>query len=782
MLVRRELIPRGDSKTNWVLWFSVTLLQMLLLAMGLCMFLVSGFSLNVNPWLLYGGIAAECVVFTVFFYDNWLTGARVAGAMALILATTVIVLFQQQAFLSGLGQICCAVLEQMNSSYNGDYMVPLVTEVPENVSIFLLLIFIPLTAYLGAFVVKSTDTMLVGLLILPVLALLMLLSAKPSYFSMMCILLGILSVLASDRVGYRRSLWGKKDSRQWKQNWLRRQKISAVSAGWICMASIVLIVPSFVVLMPSLSVPLAHTVPFAEGVEGKVAEAILSYLPDIYKGEMSAPISAFGGGVSEGSLDDTSGYLISDVEDLSLNCTKKPQETIYLRGFIGGSYEQNQWLEPEARVFSSAAANWSTEGDSSIYMYNLPFLRMLYEENEAGTASTMAELTVKRINANDSYTYTPYGSYLNEYYQVSGGDGAVDGQSVQDDIFSFYFRSDQMATLEEEYFLQNESALDRLERSYSAYAKEHYRTVPEGFAQLQGECDAAKLSDADTEEIIGFVQNYLTQNYTYSLAVPEVPVGEDAIHFFLNESRTGCSPHFASAATIMFRMLGIPARYVVGYAASESLFTLQPDGTYSAVLQSDNAHAWVEIYISGTGWTPVETTPGQLGMVQEIEYYGTQLSPENTQVTGEDETESTVSPVPEEPQQTKTGVSVGFLVPVGLIAACAVIAWRLWRRRVRDLGLDRKKPAAMRVRFIFAAYYRCLTKAGMPERIESTSEEFGSWVSKLDPELGEDNFARMMNLVLQSSFGRSTIREVDVNWIRKVYCAAKKRIHTGRHR
>lgn len=100
-------------------------------------------------------------------------------------------------------------------------------------------------------------------------------------------------------------------------------------------------------------------------------------------------------------------------------------------------------------------------------------------------AMRMAELTVVRLNANDQYTYTPYGSYLNEYYQVSGGDGGVNGQSVQDDIFSFYFRSDQMATLEEEFFLQNESALDRLERSYSAYAKEHYRAVPEGFEELQ---------------------------------------------------------------------------------------------------------------------------------------------------------------------------------------------------------------------------------------------------------------------------------------------------------
>ena len=252
--------------------------------------------------------------------------------------------------------------------------------------------------------------------------------------------------------------------------------------------------------------------------------------------------------------------------------------------------------------------------------------------------------------------------------------------------------------------------------------------------------------------------------------------GETPIAYFLNESKTGCSPHFASAATIMFRMLGIPARYVVGYAASESLFTAQSDGTYTAVLQSDNAHAWTEIYISGTGWLPVETTPGQLGMVQEVEFYGSRLSPENTETAEGSQTQDTQPPTPDEPQQPRKRFPVGLLLLLAVAAAAVFAGWAVWRRRVRDLGLDRKKPAALRVRFIFAAYYRRLVKAGMPRQVESTSEEFVQWIEKLDPELGQENFQRMMCLVLQSAFGRQTIRETDVNWMRRIYRAAKNRI------
>ena len=747
------------------------------LVVGMCMFLVSGFSLAVEPLLLYGGLTAICLIFTVFYYDTWLTGARGIGALALTLVTTLAVLFLQQPFLSGFGQLGAAVLAQMNTAYNGDYMIPMVTEIPGDVSVFLLLVFVPITAYLGAFVVKSTDTLLVGLLVFPLLALLLLLSAAPSALSLVLLLLGILAVAASDRVGYRRALWGKKDTWQWKQNWLRRQKISAVSAAFVCLAGCLLMVPSFVILMPSLSIPLSQTAPFAEAVEGKLAEGILSYFPDIYGGRLSSPISTFGGGVADGSLTDSDGYLISGVEDLSLSCTKKPEETLYLRGFIGGSYEKNQWLEPEEAVFQSAAANWATEGNAGIYLYNLPFLRMLYEENEAGQESTYGELTVERLNANESYTYTPYGSYLNEYYEVSGGDGGVHGQDVQDDIFMFYSRAAQMATLEEEFFMQHESVLDRLERSYSAFAREHYTRVPEGFEDLQALCDEAQLEDGEVQEIIAFVQTHLTENYTYSLNLPEMPTGQDAIQFFLEDSKTGCSPQFASAATLMFRMLGVPARYVVGYAASVSLFTPQPDGTFHAVLQSDNAHAWAEIYISGTGWMPVETTPGQLGLVQDIEFFGTDLTPETTASTEPEESQETTVPTMEEkPRKPEKTFPVGLAAALTALAALLAGLLMIVQRLIQDLGLNRKKPAALRVRWVFAAYYRRLLWAGMPNTVESTSEEFAGWVEKLDPGLGETNFAYMMDLVLESCFGQRTAREVDVLWMRRMYLAARSRI------
>ena len=68
--------------------------------------------------------------------------------------------------------------------------------------------------------------------------------------------------------------------------------------------------------------------------------------------------------------------------------------------------------------------------------------------------------------------------------------------------------------------------------------------------------------------------------------------------------------HFASAATLMYRMMGFPARYVSGYIVTPNDFIENEDGTYTAIVTGMRAHAWVETYSGlGFGWRMVEVTP-----------------------------------------------------------------------------------------------------------------------------------------------------------------------------
>ncbi|MBC7246844.1 MAG: transglutaminase domain-containing protein [Actinobacteria bacterium] len=101
------------------------------------------------------------------------------------------------------------------------------------------------------------------------------------------------------------------------------------------------------------------------------------------------------------------------------------------------------------------------------------------------------------------------------------------------------------------------------------------------------------------------IEDYLARNYEYSLDVPPLPPGKDAVDFFLFETRRGYCEHFATAYAVLCRLAGVPSRVVTGYSTGEyNPFT----GLYEVSL--DDAHAWAEIYLPGVGWVAREPTPG----------------------------------------------------------------------------------------------------------------------------------------------------------------------------
>ncbi|MHB1490167.1 MAG: transglutaminase-like domain-containing protein, partial [Cellulomonas sp.] len=98
------------------------------------------------------------------------------------------------------------------------------------------------------------------------------------------------------------------------------------------------------------------------------------------------------------------------------------------------------------------------------------------------------------------------------------------------------------------------------------------------------------------------LQNYFrdSRNFTYDTTVAPV-VSDDAVWDFLQGKRGYCV-HFATAMTVMARMLGIPARIAVGFLPG------QANGTTYTVT-GRQTHAWPELYFAGAGWVRFEPTP-----------------------------------------------------------------------------------------------------------------------------------------------------------------------------
>ncbi len=98
------------------------------------------------------------------------------------------------------------------------------------------------------------------------------------------------------------------------------------------------------------------------------------------------------------------------------------------------------------------------------------------------------------------------------------------------------------------------------------------------------------------------IENYLQQNYGYTLELPTTTPA-DPLANFLFERRKGHCEYFASSMAIMLRTLGIPTRVATGFRVSEF-----NDLTGSYIVRARDAHAWVEVYFPNQGWVTFDPT------------------------------------------------------------------------------------------------------------------------------------------------------------------------------
>ncbi len=105
------------------------------------------------------------------------------------------------------------------------------------------------------------------------------------------------------------------------------------------------------------------------------------------------------------------------------------------------------------------------------------------------------------------------------------------------------------------------------------------------------------------------IQSFLAHNFHYSLDAPLAELNHP-LEEFLFSRKTGYCEHYATAMVMMLRTVGIPARLVTGFLATE----WNEYGNYYLVRQQD-AHAWVEVYLPHSGWITMDPTPPSLESV-----------------------------------------------------------------------------------------------------------------------------------------------------------------------
>lgn len=399
---------------------------------------------------------------------------------------------------------------------------------------------------------------------------------------------------------------------------------------------------------------------------------------------------------------------------VALRVESRAAGTHLLRGWSAETYTNGSW-GPLGREAQEELDQLRAQGLEPLLMLGGSITDAVEQINWGGSSGYRAQMTVENVSAPGSCAYYPYAlysapegtepdgahlgrergwshtfDYCPSYEWVVGRGGSYYWTSLlepnpvkeayRDFIYKEYLTVDEtdrqvlldwwadnagVWTSLDEYILSQSRGG---EWNYLRAATEEETANPDGWDLLPGNLLVMDGKVYGWEEIEGPIsdeerlyyrdryqewvtyrlEQALAETTAYDLEAPLCPEGENYLDHFLNESKRGWCMHYATTTALMLRCLGIPARYVSGYVA-------HPTVRSPAVEVRDyDAHAWVEYYLDGIGWLPLDLTP-QAG------YGSAAAETRETETPGPSATESAVPSA--EPTQAPTTSPTAEVTP-----------------------------------------------------------------------------------------------------------------------
>lgn len=445
-------------------------------------------------------------------------------------------------------------------------------------------------------------------------------------------------------------------------------------------------------------------------------------------GKISSALAEVGNNVSSevdfsnaGALKQTGTKVMTVVTDLN--------GRIYLKGMSYANYENNKW-------------SVLTDEQANDYPQDFQAFIMTANYQERST------VTIDTVNK-ESIVYTPY-------YLASINDTF---SPVCDVLVS---NSDKATNYSMSVMPYSESELDNFSMDFSSQVYDYDNFVKNYYLKLPYDTKLAMLKIAEENNLTGVstqnipqaVKQFVSHSASYSLNTQKVPDGRDVAEWFLNDAETGYCMHFANAAAVMLRALGVPARYVTGYCADVV------DG--KAIVTSDNAHAWVEYYDSSIGWIPLDATSSDFVVVQATESIQPTTQAQTTSPTVQPTTQAqTTKPVKTE-VKAKISTPAIIVIIILLIIALAILRIILIRyyRKYSFTHNDYKSRVICIYRYLNKLSVH--SKVRIPKKIENicTKAKFSTH------NISDEEYKIVLNYVL--TFRNKTIGKMPI--VKKLYC------------
>ena len=247
--------------------------------------------------------------------------------------------------------------------------------------------------------------------------------------------------------------------------------------------------------------------------------------------------------------------------------------------------------------------------------------------------------------------------------------------------------------------------------------------------------------------------------FTYTLTPPAAPVGVRPLDYFLFTSHKGFCQDFSTAMNVMLRTLGIPSRQMSGFG--QGVFD---EKTRRYLVNSLDAHSWVEVLFPGYGWIPFEPTPDGINVPVARPNTAADLNgPALTPVQPSQRPRPNLS---DRPETGTTGRSTGFpniwgevLAGVGVLLLLLLVSTAFlvrWLMGVRDI------PRIWR-RLQFLG-----DRLRIPRHAGDTPEEFGRRLAQSVPPLDAEVRA-LASLYTRANFRQGGLNAQEANEARETW-------------
>ena len=264
--------------------------------------------------------------------------------------------------------------------------------------------------------------------------------------------------------------------------------------------------------------------------------------------------------------------------------------SIYLKQYAMGDYTGQGWL-PAPEYGNTLPGGLSYDYLTSIALSNSGYLIM---------AAELKDLILYML---------PYYMWTGGDYEMQSSDTVYSGM-MQSFTVPYYFVPNLKSTYTAVQGNLGEYAA--YEEQYRQFVYQNYLTLDEESRAFMENLIAEQGFDASDPTVIAEVATYIQyaavyddKNYDRAMELePNVAIA------FLSQYKRGVCRHYAASAVLLYRALGIPARYVEGF------MLMTQAGQYVDI--TEPRHAWVEVYIDGLGWVQVEVTGFRDDQKQEI--------------------------------------------------------------------------------------------------------------------------------------------------------------------